>query len=727
MSQHLKQTFLDREAQNSPAFVTFVTAGYPSVSQTVPIMLALEAGGADVIELGVPFTDPLADGKAIQMANNRAIEQGVDFEMCLSFVKQAREQGLKAPVILMGYYNPLLAHSEQRAVQEAKAAGVNGFIVVDLPPEEAVGFRQLCTQEGMSYVPLIAPSTSDARIKFLASIADSFIYVSRDRVLVCSPRMLYLTCSTGDRLILQVVSKMGTTGASATVSTSLSSFLERIRSLLPSKIPLAVGFGVSTQAHFQEVGRDAEGVVIGSQLVDVIDKGQKTSDEQALKDVAAYCAEVSGNRVRSKALAEFIAKVDANEVISEHKSWAARFGDFGGAYVPEALYDCLEQLSTTYDEARKDPQFWKEWEGEFGYMNRPSQLYEAKRLTELAGGATIWFKREDLNHTGSHKINNAIGQVLLARRLGKKRIIAETGAGQHGVATATVCAKFGLECIVYMGEEDVRRQALNVFRMRMLGAKVVAVASGSRTLKDAINEAMRDWVTNLSSTHYIIGSAIGPHPFPTIVRDFQSVIGSEIKSQLAALTGKLPDAVVACVGGGSNAIGTFYSFINDKSVRLIGVEAAGEGVDTAFHSATLSKGSHGVLHGVRTYILQSKEGQIISTHSISAGLDYPGVGPEHSWLKDSGRAEYVSATDEQALRGFRMCTQREGIIPALETAHAVWATVEEAKKMPKDANIVMCLSGRGDKDVQEISEILPGKWADKLDWHVDGQANQVVG
>ncbi|SCZ87917.1 BZ3500_MvSof-1268-A1-R1_Chr2-3g05385 [Microbotryum saponariae] len=708
MSQHLKQTFLDREAQNSPAFVTFVTAGYPSISQTVPIMLALEAGGADVIELGVPFTDPLADGKAIQMANNarsdRAIEQGVDFKMCLSFVEQARQQGLKAPVILMGYYNPLLAHSEQRAVQDAKAAGANGFIIVDLPPEEAVGFRQQCAQEGLSYVPLIAPSTSDARIKFLASIADSFIYHH-----------------------LQVVSKMGTTGASSTVSTSLSSFLERIRSLLPSKIPLAVGFGVSTQAHFQEVGRDAEGVVIGSQLVEVIDKGQKTSDEQALKDVAAYCAEVSGNRVRSKALAEFIAKVDANEVISEHKSTAARFGAFGGAYVPEALYGCLEQLSNTYDEARKDPAFWKEWEGEFGYMNRPSQLYEAKRLTELAGGAKIWFKREDLNHTGSHKINNAIGQVLLARRLGKNRIIAETGAGQHGVATATVCAKFGLECIVYMGEEDVRRQALNVFRMRMLGAKVVAVASGSRTLKDAINEAMRDWVTNLSSSHYIIGSAIGPHPFPTIVRDFQSVIGSEIKSQLAGLTGKLPDAVVACVGGGSNAIGTFHPFINDKSVRLIGVEAAGEGIDTAFHSATLSKGTHGVLHGVRTYILQSKQGQIISTHSISAGLDYPGVGPEHSWLKDSGRAEYVSATDEQALRGFRMCAQKEGIIPALETAHAVWATVEEAKKMPKEANIVMCLSGRGDKDVQEISEILPGKWADKLDWHVDGQANQVVG
>jgi len=330
-----------------------------------------------------------------------------------------------------------------------------------------------------------------------------------------------------------------------------------------------------------------------------------------------------------------------------------------------------------------------------------------------------------LNHTGSHKINNAIGQILLARRIGKKRIIAETGAGQHGVATATVCAKFGMECIVYMGEEDVRRQALNVFRMRMLGAKVVAVASGTRTLKDAINEAMRDWVTNLSTTHYLVGSAIGPAPFPTIVRDFQSVIGQEIKSQMADLTGRLPDAVIACVGGGSNAIGTFHPFIEDKSVRIVGVEAAGEGVDTDFHSATISKGTKGVFHGVRTYILQSKVGQIMGTHSISAGLDYPGVGPEHAWLHETKRADYRSATDEQALRGFRACTQMEGIIPALETSHAVWATMELAKEMDKDQNIVMTLSGRGDKDVQEISEILPGKWADKLDWHVDSNANSV--
>jgi len=583
-------------------------------------------------------------------------------------------------------------------VRDAKAAGANGFIVVDLPPEEAVNFRKICTAEGMAYVPLIAPSTSDHRIKFLASIADSFIYV---------------------------VSKMGTTGASDTVSSSLSSFLARIRNLLPSPIPLAVGFGVATQAHFEEVGREADGVVIGSQLVAVIKKA--FADGGAAAAVAAttaYCVSVSGNRTRALPLPAAVSIVsgEAPEVVAEKAGTAVRFGDYGGAYVPEALFDCLEELTEAYAAARADPEFWKEWEGEFGYINRPSQLYEAKRLSDKVGGARIWFKREDLNHTGSHKINNAIGQILLAKRLGKKRIIAETGAGQHGVATATVCAKFGFECVVYMGEEDVRRQALNVFRMRMLGAKVIAVNSGTCTLKDAINEAMRDWVTNLSTTHYLVGSAIGPAPFPTIVRDFQSVIGSEIKTQLAERTGKLPDAVVACVGGGSNSIGTFYPFINDKSVRLIGVEAAGDGIDTDRHSATLSLGKPGVFHGVKTYVLQTATGQITGTHSICAGLDYPGVGPEHAWLKDMGRAEYLPATDEDALRGFRACTELEGIIPALETSHAIYACMQLAKDLPKEQNLVLCLSGRGDKDVQEVSDILP-KWSKKLDWFVDGQAN----
>ena len=339
--------------------------------------------------------------------------------------------------------------------------------------------------------------------------------------------------------------------------------------------------------------------------------------------------------------------------------------------------------------------------------------------SELSLSIHIDLRREDLNHTGSHKINNAVGQILLAKRLGKKRIIAETGAGQHGVATATVCAKFGLECVIYMGAEDVRRQELNVFRIKMLGAKVVPVTSGSQTLKDAVNDAMREWVTRLDTTHYLIGSAIGPHPFPTIVRDFQRVIGREIKTQLAEKAGKLPDAVVACVGGGSNAIGTFYDFIPDKSVRLIGVEAGGHGIDTPLHSATLSKGVVGVVHGSSSYIIQSETGQLTPTHSISAGLDYNSVGPEHSHLKHIGRAEYIVADDEQTLRGFRMVTELEGIIPALESSHALWGGMQLAKTLPKDQDVVICLSGNGAKDVAEVLLTLKDKkWADKLDWHV---------
>ncbi|KAG0653190.1 tryptophan synthetase, partial [Rhodotorula mucilaginosa] len=453
MAQHLRETFAAKEQLNAPAFVTFLTAGFPSVDATVPLMLAMERGGSDVIELGVPFTDPLADGKAIQDCNNIALDQGVDYTRCLEFVKEARAQGLKTPVILMGkfplacshilsstltpslpetgYFNPLLAHGEERAVQDAKAAGANGFIIVDLPPEEAVGFRKICTREGLSYVPLIAPSTTDNRIKFLASIADSFIYV---------------------------VSKMGTTGASDKVSSSLSSMLARIRKLIGKPIPLAVGFGVSTQEHFEEVGRDADGVVIGSQLVSVIKDANALGTSAAASAVEAYCQRVSGNRTRAAPLPKQTVsdedKVKEVESVQEKVASAARFGDFGGAYVPEALYDALEELTTAYADARADPKFWEEWNSHMGYINRPSQIYEAKRLSEQCGGARIWFKREDLNHTGSHKINNAIGQILLARRLGKTRIIAETGAGQHGVATATACAKFGLECIVYMGEED---------------------------------------------------------------------------------------------------------------------------------------------------------------------------------------------------------------------------------------------------------------------------------
>jgi tryptophan synthase, beta subunit len=382
------------------------------------------------------------------------------------------------------------------------------------------------------------------------------------------------------------------------------------------------------------------------------------------------------------------------------------FGDYGGRFIPETLIPAVEELTSAYEEAKEDPEFIAQFHEELRqYVGRPTPLYLAKRLSEEIGGAQIFLKREDLNHTGAHKINNAVGQILLAKRMGKRRIIAETGAGQHGVATATVCAKHGLECVVYMGEEDIRRQALNVFRMRLLGAEVRPVSSGSRTLKDATNEAIRDWVTNVETSYYLIGSAVGMHPYPTMVRDFQSVIGHEARAQILEAIGRLPDAVIACVGGGSNAIGIFHPFLEDREVMLIGVEAGGEGLNGR-HAASLSAGTRGVLHGSLSYILQDDDGQILLAHSISAGLDYPGVGPEHAYLKDSGRATYVPVTDQEALDAFLLLTKTEGIIPALESAHAVAHGVKVARELGPDAAVIINLSGRGDKDVQHVAQLL---------------------
>ncbi len=384
-----------------------------------------------------------------------------------------------------------------------------------------------------------------------------------------------------------------------------------------------------------------------------------------------------------------------------------RFGAFGGQYVPEVLMPALAQLEDAYREARAGGMFQITLDALLrDYAGRPTPLYLASRLTEHLGGARIYLKREDLAHTGAHKINNALGQGLLAKRMGKPRVVAETGAGQHGVAAATVCAMLGLECVVYMGEEDVRRQALNVFRMRLLGAEVRPVDSGSRTLKDAINEAIRDWVTNVESTHYLLGSVVGPHPYPMMVRDFQSVIGTEARQQLLEAESRLPDYAVACVGGGSNAIGLFHPLYADDSVRFIGVEAAGEGLSSGHHAASLAAGRPGVLHGAMSYLLQDDAGQVSEAHSISAGLDYPGVGPEHAFYKESGRAQYAAVTDEQALQGFTLLCETEGIIPALEPAHAIYHAAELAKRLPQDAIVLVCLSGRGDKDIDIVAEAL---------------------
>ncbi len=392
--------------------------------------------------------------------------------------------------------------------------------------------------------------------------------------------------------------------------------------------------------------------------------------------------------------------------LSDLPDEGGHFGPYGGIFAAETLMGAISELKEAYEKYVKDPEFIRELDWDLThFVGRPSPLYHAERWSRELGGARIYLKREDLNHTGAHKVNNTIGQVLLARRMGKKRIIAETGAGQHGVATATVCARMGLECVVYMGEEDIERQKINVYRMRLLGAKVHAVSSGSKTLKDALNEAMRDWVTNVDNTFYIIGTVAGPHPYPAMVRDFQAIIGREAKEQIQEMVGRLPDALVACVGGGSNAMGLFYPFLEDKEVRIIGVEGGGHGVESGEHAAPLCAGKPGVLHGNRTYLMEDEDGQISHTHSISAGLDYPGVGPEHAWLKDTGRAEYVAATDDEALKAFHDLTRIEGIIPALESSHALAHAAKLAPTMDRDQIIVVNLSGRGDKDIHTVAEI----------------------
>lgn len=688
MSADLRNAFVKAKNEGRNALVTFVTAYFPEEQDTIPILKGLQDGGADVIELGIPFSDPIADGPTIQAANTKAIENGCTVTKCLNLVKEARNQGVTIPIVLMGYYNPILKYGEEEFVKASQEVGANGFIVVDLPPQEAVKFRNLCSKYTLSYVPLVAPSTTDDRLQILSEIADSFIYV---------------------------VSRMGTTGAGVSVSSSVGELCARVRKFT-GNTPIAVGFGVSTREHYLNVGKSSDGVVIGSKILNLIESAPTGQRGEAAKNYVHSILNGDGDNTVSGSKISNEVNLNDKPAFDEKHLHNPNFGAFGGQYVPEALYACLRELEDAFEAAIADPTFWEEFRALYDYIGRPSSLHEAERLTEYAGGAKIWLKREDLNHTGSHKINNALAQILIAKRLGKKNIIAETGAGQHGVATATACAKFGMTCTVYMGAEDVRRQALNVFRMRILGANVVAVENGTKTLRDATSEAFRSWVVNLKSTYYVVGSAIGPHPYPTLVRTFQCVIGNEMKQQFKEKNdGKLPDLVVACVGGGSNSTGTFSPFENDLSVKLLGCEAGGSGVDTDYHSATLTAGEPGVFHGVKTYVLQSNDGQVHDTHSVSAGLDYPGVGPELAAWKDSGRVDFIAVTDDQALEGFRLLSQYEGIIPALESSHAIYGAVQAAKKMSKDQNVIITVSGRGDKDVQSVAEVLP-KLGPKINW-----------
>lgn len=641
----------------------------------------MQEGGASVIELGIPYTDPQADGATIQHTNQVAIRGGTsELPQCLAMVKQARDQGLTVPVVLMGYFNPFFQYGIEQLCHDTKEAGADGFIVVDLPPEEGVPLNKACLATGLSNIPLVAPTSSDSRIKALTHMASTFLYC---------------------------VSVTGVTGARDSLPEDLPDFLQRVRA--HTELPLAVGFGVSNPDMVQGIANLADGVVVGSAILKAMDKlGDDATTEQRADAIRTIVQHLKCGTKQAPGAQNQATKLSQVPAAWDEPPKPSHFGQFGGQYIPETLSVAFEEIEKYYNELKDDPEFLAELDVyRRDFVGGPTPLHKADRLTDFAGGATIWLKREDLAHTGAHKINNAIGQALLAKRLGKPRIIAETGAGQHGVATATVCAKLGLECVVYMGAVDCERQKLNVFRMNTLGAKVVPVHEGQKTLKDAINEAMRDWVTNVRDTHYLIGSAVGPHPFPTIVRDFQSVMGREIRQQMLDKTGKLPDAVVACVGGGSNAIGAFHPFVNDKEVALYGAEAAGHGIDVPNeHCATLSKGTPGVLQGAMTYVIQEKSGQTLNTHSISAGLDYPGVGPEHAYLKDSGRATYVAVNDDEALQGFKWMCQFEGIIPALETSHAIYYAVQLAKELGPGKDIVINMSGRGDKDMPQVARIM---------------------
>ena len=523
---------------------------------------------------------------------------------------------------------------------------------------------------------------------------------------------------------------MGVTGTDGGLNPQIPQMLTRIRQNAGDKhINLAVGFGVSTRQDFLALERVADGVVIGSKIINLLEENPA---ETRLQKLTEYCREVTGRELEDEGI-DLLSFRALNEKLelpirtvpvpfgSGNNTALTKFNGFGGQFVPEILSTCLEELEAGFNAIKSDPAFWDEYRSHYRYMNRPSSLHLAPELTRFADGARIWLKREDLNHTGSHKINNALGQVLLAKRLGKTAVIAETGAGQHGVATATICAALGMKCTIFMGAEDARRQALNVFRIKILGATVIPVESGNKTLRDAVNEAFRAWIVDLKTTHYVIGSAIGPYPFPTLVKTFQSVIGSETKSQFPAKhpDGKeLPDAVVACVGGGSNAIGMFSAFIDHPSVQLYGVEGGGEDFESRGvpHAATLTRGEIGVFHGVRTFVLQDSEGQIADTHSISAGLDYPGVGPELAALKQSGRAKVLVVDNKEAVRGFVQLSRTEGILPALESAHAVTGAIRVARQLGAGKDVVLCLSGRGDKDVQTVSDVLPKYVEEESQW-----------
>ncbi|KAJ5415415.1 hypothetical protein N7465_004110 [Penicillium sp. CMV-2018d] len=696
----IKEAFAKCKAKNRVALITYVTAGYPTVSETPDIMMSMQAGGADIIELGIPFAGrPMTESPIIQQANAKALENGVQLSYILHMVNSARKRGLAIPVLLVGYYNPVCEYpyGEDKLLRDCNAAGVDGLVIIDLPPEDMVRFHDLCKSKGLSYIPLVAPSTPNAHMGMPCNITDSF------------------TC---------IVSRMGVSGTHEKPYGHAEDLLH-VHDCTGNSVPVAVGFGIDTRQDFIDISRVAEGVIIGYPIIYLLGNSAPGTGAQKVKE---YCLRVAGRTEDQIVIPE--RRKQANQPMSsttvylsydgagdtpEDTDTATSLSDtntslanFYCQYIPESLMEGLAELENGFNAANADPSFWAEIDSYAAYANRPSPLHLAPRLSAYAGGAHIWLKREDLNHTGSHKINNALGQILLARRLGKTSIIAETGVGQHGVATATLCAQFGMKCTIFMGSEDFQRETATVMHMRILGAEVTPVdaeySGGKGTIRDAINEAFRVWAMELQTTHFVIGSTFGPHPYPTIVRTFQAVIGTETRAQFTAMNGgRLPDAVVACVGGGSNAVGLFYPFLGDSSVSLVGVDGRGGCM------AGPSEESIGIVHGLPTYLPWHEDREDTEddiTHYVSAGLDYPGIGPELASWTESGRAKISAATDAEVLMAFSLLSQREGVIPALESSHAVAGAVRAAKELGPGHNVVVCLSGRGDKDVETVAHIM---------------------
>ncbi len=664
--------------------INYLTAGYPTLTASYDNLFKLTALGTDVIEIGVPFSDPTADGPTIQRANQIALENGVTLEWILELVERARDNGLQVPILLMGYYNVFFNYGLENLIVKSREIGINGFIIVDLPPDLNLDYYHWCQREQRALITLIARNTPEMRIKTLVNYASGFIYC---------------------------LATNGVTGSRDKLDPELHAFVDQVRRL--THLPIAVGFGISSPEQAQEVWSFADGLIMGSSIINNLD--QITSFLEPFNAVKVKLSVNPKTKISGPEKSGTIRRDMSGggtgdrmgHMMEDRTGESDELLGLDNSYLPEILVSLHQEVARNFQDFWDKPCFQQEY-GDLlaNYVGRPTPLYLAKNLSAENGGAQIWLKREDLNHTGSHKINNALGQALLAKKMGKTKVIAETGAGQHGIATATACSLLGLKCDIYMGAADVQRQAKNVEKIRLLGANLISVERGSKTLRDAINAALQDWVSSLETTYYLIGSAIGAAPYPEMVRKFQSVIGSETREQFRRQfpnePNKLPDYLIACVGGGSNAIGFFSEFIQDSQVKLVGVEAGGNGIQ---NSASIGSGTLGILHGTKTYLIQDENGQIKKTHSISAGLDYPGIGPDHTKLYQSRRATYVSINDQEAVSAFRQLTRLEGIIPALESSHAIAYALKLGKTLESNQQIIVNLSGRGEKDIDLVNRL----------------------